>query len=473
MKIQKFYIKEVKYISTTRIIPIHKNKGKSIQKYLSNGMDYILNSDKTENMTYVSSFACDPHTADLEFALSKNKYFNLTGRVNENDIIAYHLRQSFKPGEITPEDANKVSYELASRLLKGQHAFIVATHTDKHHIHSHIIFNSTSLDCSHKFRNPIGSYRDIRKLADLICTERNLSVISSPGISSPSYNKWDGCKQRLSNRDILKSVIDEIIENGKPKTFEDLLSSVQKHGYEIKYGKNIAFKGFNQQKYIRLKSLGDDYSEDSLKLRITGEKKKSTYNKERPSMLIDIEKAMAEGKGIGYQNWAKTFNLKQMAKSFSYLQENNLLSYAELSNQLEEEKSNIENLEQAINSANKRLDEISELKKHIINYSKHSNMYAEYKRLNKSKAFKQQHQKEFDEFVAAKKYFDSLNLDKKLPSIKELNKEFNSVLSTKRKAYNELYPAKKEHRKHLIYQENVRILLDIDKKQIAKSSPEH
>ena len=190
-------------------------------------------------------------------------------------------------------------------------------------------------------------------------------------------------------------------------------------------------------------------------------------------MLIDIEKAMAEGKGIGYQNWAKTFNLKQMAKSFSYLQENNLLSYAELSNQLEEEKSNIENLEQAINSANKRLDEISELKKHIINYSKHSNMYAEYKRLNKSKAYKQQHQKEFDEFVAAKKYFDSLNLDKKLPSIKELNKEFNSVLSTKRKAYNELYPAKKEHRKHLIYQENVRLLLDIDKKQIAKSTPEH
>ena len=103
-----------------------------------------LNPDKTDEYKYVSSYACSPETVDAEFMLSKQEYFNLTGRVNKNDIIAYQLRQSFKPGEVTPEEANKISYELASRLLKGQYAFIVATHVDKKHIHSHI--NNTYLN---------------------------------------------------------------------------------------------------------------------------------------------------------------------------------------------------------------------------------------------------------------------------------------------------------------------------------------
>ena len=143
---------------------MHKKRGRSIGQCISERTDYALNPDKTDEYKYVSSYACCPETVDAEFMLSKQEYFNLTGRVNKNDIIAYQLRQSFKPGEVTPEEANRISYELASRLLKGQYAFIVATHVDKKHIHSHIIFNSTSLDCTHKYKNPIGSFREIRKL---------------------------------------------------------------------------------------------------------------------------------------------------------------------------------------------------------------------------------------------------------------------------------------------------------------------
>ncbi len=86
----------------------------------------------------ISSFACEPETVVSEFSLSKREYRELTGRVQESDIIAYQIRQSFKPGEVSPEEANSIGYEFAERFLKGNHAFIVCTHTDKSHIHNHI-----------------------------------------------------------------------------------------------------------------------------------------------------------------------------------------------------------------------------------------------------------------------------------------------------------------------------------------------
>ena len=80
-------------------------------------------------------------------------YERTTGRSQKSDVIAYQVRQSFKPGEVTPEEANRIGYEFAERFLKGKHAFIVATHTDRAHIHNHIIYNSTALDGTRKFKN--------------------------------------------------------------------------------------------------------------------------------------------------------------------------------------------------------------------------------------------------------------------------------------------------------------------------------
>ena len=77
--------------------------------------------------------------------LTKRQYDLVNGRRQKSDVIAYQIRQSFRPGEITAEEANKVGYELAMRFTKGKHAFVVATHTDRQHIHNHVIFNSTAL----------------------------------------------------------------------------------------------------------------------------------------------------------------------------------------------------------------------------------------------------------------------------------------------------------------------------------------
>ena len=138
-------------MAATRLIALHVNKGKTVEQCLADRTDYAKNELKTENGELVSSYECDVKTADEEFALSKREYEQITGRKPKGDIIAYQIRQSFKPGEITPEEANEVGYETAMRFTKGKHAFIVATHTDRAHIHNHIIYNSTTLDCTRKF----------------------------------------------------------------------------------------------------------------------------------------------------------------------------------------------------------------------------------------------------------------------------------------------------------------------------------
>ena len=140
-------------MATTRIIPMHINKGKTISQCMKARVDYVKNPDKTENGFLISSYACAPESADHEFVLARNQYMTLTGRTNQNEVIAYQLRQSFKPGEVTPEEANQIGYDFASRFLKGKHAFVVCTHVDKAHIHNHIIWNSTTLDCKKKFRD--------------------------------------------------------------------------------------------------------------------------------------------------------------------------------------------------------------------------------------------------------------------------------------------------------------------------------
>ena len=124
------------------MIALHKNKGKSVATCLKSRTDYAQNPNKTQQGELVSSYECSPLTVDEEFMLSKRQYELMTGRRQKNDVIAYQIRQSFKPGEITAEEANKVGYELAMRFTKGKYAFIVATHTDREHIHNHIMLDN-------------------------------------------------------------------------------------------------------------------------------------------------------------------------------------------------------------------------------------------------------------------------------------------------------------------------------------------
>ncbi len=121
-------------MATTRLMPLHVGKGRNISTAISDIIDYVENPQKTDFGKFIYGYECDTRLADAEFLLSKRQYANLTGRnQGADDVIAYHLRQAFKPGEVTPEEANQIGRELALKLTKGNHAFVVCTHVDKHH----------------------------------------------------------------------------------------------------------------------------------------------------------------------------------------------------------------------------------------------------------------------------------------------------------------------------------------------------
>lgn len=218
-------------MATTRIMPLHTGKGRTVGQAISDILDYSKNPQKTDNGQLITSWQCDSRIADAEFLFTKRQYIQKTGRVRgEDDVIAYHLRQSFRPGEITPEEANRLGCELARRFTKGNHAFIVCTHIDKSHIHNHIIWNSTALSQTRKFRNFWGSTRAVRRLSDTICIENGYSIVEDPKRHGKSYNKWLGDQKKPSHRERICFAIDDALAQ-KPESFEALLTLLREAGY--------------------------------------------------------------------------------------------------------------------------------------------------------------------------------------------------------------------------------------------------
>lgn len=446
-------------MATTRLISMHQNKGKSIADCLADRTDYAKNPNKTNDGELISSYECDPKTIQGEFLLTKRQYSDITGRQQENDVIAYQIRQSFKPDEVSPELANKIGYELGMSFTKGNHAFIVATHIDKAHIHNHIIFNSTSLDCTKKFRDFLGSGKAVRKISDRLCLENSLSIIENPKRGRNHYGKWLGDKKPLSHSEMLRQIIDETLTK-KPANFTVFLEEMKLAGYEIKQGNHISFKGQNQKKFIRLRSLGNGYSEDEIKAIISGEKvltnRKIPHHKPNPriNLLVDIQTKLQAGKGAGYEQWAKIFNLKQMAQTINFLTENKLLAYEDLEKKSQTSTGNFNRLSTEIKTTEKRIAEIAILKTHIVNYAKTRDVYTAYRKAGYSKKFYEEHTPDLLLHKASKAAFDELGL-KKLPTVKSLQSEYAELLSKKKQAYGSYHTAKKEMQEVLIAKANI------------------
>lgn len=132
------------------------------------------------------------------------------------------MRQSFQSGDVSPAEATRVGYEFAKRFPKENHAFIVATHVDKAHIHNHIIRNSTSLDCTRKFRNFQDSTKAVQRLSNAICLERGLSIIEHPKSKGVHYGKWLKNQKKPFHRDALHAAINDAMEK-KPAALNALL----------------------------------------------------------------------------------------------------------------------------------------------------------------------------------------------------------------------------------------------------------
>lgn len=466
-------------MATTRIMPLHTGKGRTVGQAISDIIDYVENPQKTDKGRLITSYACDSRTADAEFVLAKREYITKTGRVRgTDDVIAYHLRQSFVPGEITPEEANRIGCELAQRFTKGNNAFVVCTHTDKAHIHNHIIWNAVTVDCDRKFRNFWGSTKAVRRLNDTICIENGLSIVENPKLHGKSYNKWLGDAAKPSHRELLRVAIDNALSEN-PESLEALFALLQQAGVQVKKrGKSISLQAPGQDRFVRMDTLGDEYSEAALSAVLVGEKvhqprRKKLVQAEPKSvnLLVDIQAKLQAGKGAGYARWAKVFNLKQMAKTMNYLSEHGLLEYTVLLEKAQAATIRYNTLSAQIKAAEKRMAEIAVLRTQIINYSKTRDVYAAYRKAGCSKKFLAEHEADILLHKAAKKAFDELGVQK-LPKVNQLQTEYAELLADKKKTHAEYQQARQEMQEVLTSKANVDRLLGMEE-QNAKKKKEH
>ena len=295
-----------------------------IKTTLKKAIDYICNGDKTDDEIYVTTHLCSRENAHKEFELTK-KQFN-----SRTKTLAYHLIQSFVPEEVSFEEAHQVGMELCEKILEGKYEYVLATHIDKDHIHNHIIFNSIDVDEGKVYHSYYGSYMNIRNQSDRLCKEHNLSVIDQETqreINEIKRRKfvnwydWNEDKKGSSYKSRLQFDIDRSIKQSV--NWQDFLSKMESYGYEIKFGKHIAFRKKGQQRFTRAKTIGENYTEERIKVRI--------LNKEKElGNIIDIKNIKKAKSSRGYEHWATKHNLKTAASTLIEIRDRGFNSMDEL-----------------------------------------------------------------------------------------------------------------------------------------------
>lgn len=263
-------------IAYTKIIPVRHHLQRCLD-YTSNPnkteiftesdlkrlLSYTQNQDKTEHQLYVSGFQCDPDTACQSMEETKRVWFMPT----DKGILAYHIIQSFAPGEATPEQVHQIGCEFARRFLADRFECTVSTHLDKGHLHNHIVTNSVSFIDGRMFRNDFDTYyQGIRKISDELCRENRLSVIETDG-KGQGYADWlSGKTGKPTIRSMVRKDVELAIDAAD--SFDGFISKMQSMGYTVKYGprvQHIAVRHQNAQRNVRLDRLDERFSEPALR----------------------------------------------------------------------------------------------------------------------------------------------------------------------------------------------------------------
>ena len=426
-----------------------------IKSTLKAAIDYICDSAKTDGKLLVSSYGCTAETADIEFGWTRRH------AIDKGYNLGRHLIQAFSPGEVSPEEAHEIGMQLAKEILGGKYEFVLTTHVDKGHIHNHLIFNAVSFVDHKHYHSNKRSYHFIRRTSDRLCQEHGLSVIVPGQDKGKSYIEHTAAKAGTSYKAKLKAAIDRLIPISND--LEDLLSRLQREGYEIKRGKYISCRASDQERFTRLKTLGVDYTEEALSARIAGGSRPSRKPKQRDDrirLLIDIQSKQ----GAGLQHWAKLQNLKQAAKTINFITEHGIESYEELESKLAALTNTRDASLTSIKEAESRIADISLIAKYATTYRKYKPIYDKYKRSPDKEKFLRGHESKIILFEAAARELKRLNAVP-LPSADRINAELAELTASKERLYAEYTTAKQQLREFETIKQNIDSLIPPQKEQ--------
>ena len=429
-----------------------------IKSTLNLAIDYIVNGDKTDEQLLVSTHKCHESTAHTQFLRTRENVGT------KGTVLARHLIQSFLPGETTPEIAHQIGMELCKKILKDEYEFVLSTHIDKGHIHNHIIFNNVNMVTGRCYQSNKKSYHQIRYQSDKLCKENNLSVIDEFYESYKKKYKTNGkswyeneqAKHGTSWKSRLQFDIDRMIKQSKD--WDEFLKKMADLGYEIKYGKHIAFKSKDKARFTRAKTIGEDYTEERLKERIAErEFIKTSAVQKRIGNVIDMNTNVKVKESKGYEYWATKHNLHTMAESVIFLREQGIKSVKQLDEYIQKAADERQNLQDKIKVIDKVMQELSATMEQVHTVKKYRAYYKEYKANPSDKSFFKEYKAQITLYENAlselKKSYSKLPNSKDILAELDKSQEKKNTLmqeySSSKSEMSELYQIRKNYQKYM------------------------
>ena len=425
-----------------------------IKSTLNLAISYIVNGEKTDEQILVSTHKCHQETAHTQFLRTRND------AGTNGTVLARHLIQSFLPGETSPEMAHQIGLELCKKVLKYEYEYVLSTHIDKGHIHNHIIFNNVNMVTGKCYQSNKKSYHQIRYQSDKLCKDNNLSVIDEFYESYKRKYKTNGkswyeneqAKRGSSWKSKLQFDIDRLIKQSKD--WEEFLKKMAELGYEIKHGKHIAFKPKDKQRFTRSKTIGEDYTEERLRERITENQSIKTPSvKKRIGNVINMNTNAKVKESKGYEYWATKHNLNTMSESVVFIREHGINSIKQLDEYIRKSAEERQALQDKIKEIDKDMQLLSDTMEQVHTVKKYRAYYKEYKANTSDKAFFEEHKAEITRYEMAlaklKKSYsklpDSKDILDKLDKLQEKKNTLMQEYSSTKSTMDELYQIRKNY----------------------------
>jgi len=405
---------------------------------------YICNPDKTDGSILISSFGCSPETAhfDFKFALSK------TSLHDENK--AYHLIQSFLPGEVDFDTAHRIGMELADRVLEGKYSYVISTHIDRDHIHNHLIFCAADNVDHHKYNDCKKSYYRIRQLSDELCKEHHLSVIVPGGERGKKYNEWSADRQGDSRKTELRRDINSAIKTAD--TYDEFLHLLRAKGYVVK-GENldgkppkyISFLPPGRERFVRgsIKSLGKEYTKERISERIA--ERVQNRDKIPPAAyaskrLIDTSQEKFQ-ESAGLRRWAEIENLKTAASAYSKVS-----SLADLEQRIAERSALSRESREKRTALERRMKSTAEIIKYAEQYKANRAYNSAYRKSKNPDEYFRRHETQLILYDGAKEMLRRAKIDPRTLDLDKLRADFSKMELQKKELLQACQSAEKEVR---------------------------
>ena len=433
-----------------------------VKSTLKAAIDYICDPEKTDGKLLVSSYGCAAETADIEFAWTRRH------AIDKGTHLGRHLIQSFAPGEVTPEQAHEIGMELAREILGGKYEFVLTTHTDRDHVHNHLIFNAVSFADHKHYHSNKRSYHFIRRTSDRICREHGLSVILPGRDKGKSYIEHQAERTGASYKAKLRAAIDRLLPGCRD--LEELLERLRREGYELKRGKYISARAPGQERFTRLKTLGADYAEDALTARLAGRARPSRQMKQQNgkiSLLIDIQNNIKAQQSAGYRHWATIENLKRIAETSNFLTEHGIGSMEELTERCEAASAASARLKAELRETGARMEALTLKQKYVATYRRLKSTYDRYKASKDKEKFLRGYESEIILFEAAARECKRLGAVP-LPSAERMQAEMNDLTAKRAALKAELEKARREERDYAAVRRNVEEFLSPPRQEPAR-----